>query len=318
MKKIIFLILAVASFSMNTKAQNDLKARLEFEEAEKAFTNNDFTTSLSRLNEAEKLLGKTSTKILYLKVLSQNQLIALNPYGEYDIVVSARKNCEMYIKLSEKKTELYDKYKEIYAIKKELEAYPATLSGFTAKKEELAQLERLEEERKLIEKNNKEKFIKDLFERTNFTFEKDKPLDYYASKYPEFNTFIKKSKATTKGSETTYTFRLGVGRVFGKLFRVEISHVIVKENKVVLVSYTLIAGKKKEKENVYNEYDNLKQQALNNYGSKNVSSKTEYYSTITDVNIDDKGIDCRISLLAFDFDNIYTLSVSFHDDYIKN
>ncbi len=60
MKKIIITFLIIAShFAV---AQNNLKAKIEFEEAEKAFAENRYEEAYNRLNKTEVLLAKSMPK----------------------------------------------------------------------------------------------------------------------------------------------------------------------------------------------------------------------------------------------------------------
>ncbi len=57
MKKLYTFLILLYAFTF-AQAQNDLKARLEFEEAEKAFSEENYETALKHLNETEKELGR--------------------------------------------------------------------------------------------------------------------------------------------------------------------------------------------------------------------------------------------------------------------
>ena len=131
----IAIILLLAVLPKLLFAQNELKAKVEYEEAEQAFEKNDHKTSLQRLNEAEKLLGKTNTKILYLKILNQNQIVQASPYDDYTILKNLRNDCEVYLKLIENKPELYDKYKDVYSIDDQLKLLPTNANEWNEKKE---------------------------------------------------------------------------------------------------------------------------------------------------------------------------------------
>lgn len=314
MKKITWLFSIV--LCLNAYSQNDLKAKIEFEEAEKAYNANAFSSSLDRLIETEKLLGKTNSKILYLKILSQNQIINSNPYEEYVIIENMRKNCDSYMNLTDKKADLYDKYKEVYKIKQETEKYGKSAAEFVIKKEaNKANLKKQEEEKQEAIRI-KDVFFNDLFERVNFKFEADKSLEYYSSKYPEFATFIKKGKKTINGDKTTYTFKLGVGRVFGKLFRVELTDVTIRNNKVVYVTYNIMTGKNKEAEKISEEYYKLVQQATNNYGAQSII-KSKFVDTL--VYVESKELNFNI-LLFYNFqsyNNEGNLSIGFYTDEME-
>ena len=316
MKKNLLYLFLFLMCNISVYSQNDVKARIEFEEAEKAFNDKDYSTSLQKLIEAEKLLGKTNTKILYLKVICQNETIKSEPFDNFEMLVDIRQNCDMFMKMTDKKPDMYDKYKEVYKIKKDLELYPKSITDFNIKKEEY-----LIEKKNVLEKENeaareKKAFTKDLFERVNFTFEPDKSLDYYTSKYPEINTFIKKSKKTKNGDKTTYTFKLGFGRVFGKLFRVELSDITTRNDKVVYVSYTLMTGKNNETENISNEYQKLVRLATKFYGSQPII-KPEY--GLSTVYVESKELPFYLYILYSyqSYDSSCTLHVGFYTDEME-
>lgn len=314
MKNTLVYLCLFLNFSITVYSQTDVKARIEYEEAEKAFIGNDFNASFARLNETEKLLGKTNPKILYLKILSQNEIIKLNPYADFGMIVNIRKNADTYMKMIEDKKDLYDKYKEVYKIKQDLEIYSKSQADFEIKKNEdliLKKNESLKQNEVVLEK---EAFIKDLFERVNFTFEPDKPLDYYISKYPDFNTFIKKAKKTESGDKTSYAFKIGIGRVFGNLFRVELSNITTKNNKVLYVSYTILSGNSKERGNIWNEFQKISGRAINNYGSQAVVLKKDSYNinTFSYFRINEKKINCRLQFFSYEENN--TLGIAFFSD----
>ena len=72
MKKIITTSLLFVS--MFAFAQESAKADLKFEEAEIAFNNQDYETTIKKLDEFDKLLGSIKDKSLYLRIISQNKL----------------------------------------------------------------------------------------------------------------------------------------------------------------------------------------------------------------------------------------------------
>lgn len=305
---IFFIVLVSKSYG-----QNDIKAKIEYEEAEKAFSENNYTISLQRLNEAEKMLGKTNTKILYLKIICQNEIIKPEPYASFEALVDIRKNCDAYMKMTDKKPDMYDKYKEVYKIKQDLEIYPKSLLDFNLKKEENLNAKKVENEKRKEVAREKEAFMNDLFERVNFTFEPDKSLDYYTSKYPEFNTFIKKAKKTKNGDKTSYTFKLGIGRVFGKLFKVELFDVTTKNDKVVYVYYTIMVGKNNESEDVANEYERLIQQAKNSYGTQSVI-KSKFSETLIYIESKNLKFNCLVNYNYQSYNNEGILGVGFYTD----
>ena len=79
--KIITTILFILS-SIITFAQGGAMADLKFEEAETAFNNQDYETTIKKLDEFDKLLGSIKDKSLYLRIISQDKLF--EPSKLYD------------------------------------------------------------------------------------------------------------------------------------------------------------------------------------------------------------------------------------------
>lgn len=121
MKKIYTFLLILVAFTFS-RAQNDLKARIEFEEAETAFTEENYETALKHINEAEKLIGKWTSLTSYLKIES---LYAMTDMGNaFDenmqplyMEVEKYMNYMNNLDSNEVPTE---KYKSVYAIEKVL------------------------------------------------------------------------------------------------------------------------------------------------------------------------------------------------------
>ena len=62
----------------NIFAQNEMKARIAYEDAETAYSNHDYEKTITLLTEAEKLLGKWTAKVSLLKVQALNNIINLD------------------------------------------------------------------------------------------------------------------------------------------------------------------------------------------------------------------------------------------------
>ena len=71
--KIITTILLIF-ISTITFAQGGAMADLKFEEAETAFNNQNYETTIKKLDEFDKLLGSVKDKSLYLRIISQDKL----------------------------------------------------------------------------------------------------------------------------------------------------------------------------------------------------------------------------------------------------
>lgn len=106
------------------QAQNDIKARIEFDEAEKAFTEENYETALKHLNQTEKELGRWTPNVSYLKIES---LYALTDMGNFatPTMQPLYEEVTQYMaylnKLNSDEVPM-DKYKVVYSIEKTLKA----------------------------------------------------------------------------------------------------------------------------------------------------------------------------------------------------
>jgi len=147
MKKAILLTVLIIAAVQFSFAQNTI-AKLKFEEAEEAYTNNNFELTLTKLKEVEVMLGSTNPKILYLQILAQAKVIDKNPLANYHIIESARTSINKYLKDYENLPDNEDKYREIYKISESFVKYP-TKQDFDLAFEK-AKPDILEEEKKMI------------------------------------------------------------------------------------------------------------------------------------------------------------------------
>ncbi|MCL9770401.1 hypothetical protein NAT47_08225 [Flavobacterium sp. HXWNR69] len=114
-------------------AQGGALADLKFEEAEIAFNNQNYETTIKKLDEFDKTYGKITAKSLYLRIVCQNKLLIKDKIfeseEEFNLLLSLRKNVSIYIKAMESE-ELDDKFREIYKINEDLKIYPATIKDY--------------------------------------------------------------------------------------------------------------------------------------------------------------------------------------------
>lgn len=157
MKKIIFLLLLIFNISY-LLAQNDVKAKIEFEEAEKAFQENNFEEAFTRLSKSQDILGIWSAKISYLKILSLDKLANYLKFENQD-TQKLSKEVKLYLDYFNKNPDkiVEDKFKEVYRIDEKLnyskklsvyEKMPEYLQGIEAydKKDYTAALQLWEQE----------------------------------------------------------------------------------------------------------------------------------------------------------------------------
>ena len=124
--KIITTILFILS-SLITLSQESAKADLKFEEAEVAFNNQEYETTIKKLDEFDKLLGSVKDKSLYLRIISQDKLFDPTKLYEneiqFNLLSSLRKNTNAYLNAMES-SGLDERYREVYAINEKLANYP--------------------------------------------------------------------------------------------------------------------------------------------------------------------------------------------------
>ncbi|PRD49401.1 tetratricopeptide repeat protein [Sphingobacterium haloxyli] len=122
MKHILFTFIILIFTSHLAQAQNEIKARLEYEDSEVAFQNKDYQKAILHLDNAEKLLGTWTAKTGYLKIIALDHIIDYAiEWG--DNLTDLSRNVEQYMKYvnqSSDKVDL-DKVREIYAIEKRVD-----------------------------------------------------------------------------------------------------------------------------------------------------------------------------------------------------
>jgi hypothetical protein len=72
MKHLFVLILFIAGFTGTSFAQ---LGKMQFQDAEQAFSEGKFEEAIQFLNEAEKSNGKTNPLIMHLRILSRAEVI---------------------------------------------------------------------------------------------------------------------------------------------------------------------------------------------------------------------------------------------------
>jgi hypothetical protein len=122
------LLITMFILALTVNAQNAV-AKIKYEQAEEAFDKSDYATTLSKLDEAQKLIGTVNPKILYLRIMAQKGIIATHNY-ELSVLAEARNNAEYFIKNYEKNEGLEEKFKEVFLFSEELEKLPKTSEEF--------------------------------------------------------------------------------------------------------------------------------------------------------------------------------------------
>jgi len=125
MKNILLLALTIVFTTLFAFAQDELKARIEFEEAEAAYNDSKFETSYEKLVTVEQLLGKWTPKVSYLKIKALDQVCTFDEYyfnkNEKELLSEIKK----YIGYAGANSESIpiEKFKDIYNIEKKRDVY---------------------------------------------------------------------------------------------------------------------------------------------------------------------------------------------------
>ncbi|GGD14877.1 tetratricopeptide repeat protein [Flavobacterium orientale] len=127
MKKTL-LIIFIVSCNCIFAQENGLKARIEFEEAEKAYAEGNYELALEKVKKAESLLGKWTPKTGHLKILTLDNLA---DYHNLDNSLTIQQVKEVkaymsYATTNQSEVDL-DKFKIVYKIEENLN----NLSKFT-------------------------------------------------------------------------------------------------------------------------------------------------------------------------------------------
>jgi TPR repeat protein len=138
MKKVILFCLLV--FAMQHLGAQTAVAKLKFEDAETAYAEGDYTTTISKLQEAEKLFGKANPPIMYLRVMAGKKLLdqSGNRFGEEwaNQFFTLKKSCDFYLKQYESLDNNEDKYRDVYNVSDAIQYYPKSPEFYQAMKAE--------------------------------------------------------------------------------------------------------------------------------------------------------------------------------------
>ena len=149
MIKNTFTLILIFLFAISF-AQESAMADLKFEEAETAFNNQKYETTIKKLDEFDKLLGSIKDKSLYLRIISQDKLFdptkLYENESQFNLLSSLRKNTNAYLKAMESNG-LDDRYREVYAINEKLANY-AKEKTIWLKEKQKSDLKKQEAEKK--------------------------------------------------------------------------------------------------------------------------------------------------------------------------
>lgn len=140
MKKTLLLIFIISS--IQGISQDQLKAKIEYQEAETAYSEERYEDAIQKLVVAEKLLGKWAPNISYLKITSFDKVCNYEkPQDKY--LPQVTKEVDAYMKFSNANEDavIEDKFKVVYNIQKiisnqketeALKTMPEYMAGYNA------------------------------------------------------------------------------------------------------------------------------------------------------------------------------------------
>lgn len=95
--------------------------RFIFEEAEAAFAERNYAQALRKLDEAERAMGKTNPRILYLRVMAGYELLKQGPL-QYEAAIRVRNEADKFLISFSKEKALVGLAREIYGVRRDLDA----------------------------------------------------------------------------------------------------------------------------------------------------------------------------------------------------
>lgn len=136
MKKLFYLLITLL-MTHCLQAQNAI-AKINYEQAEEAFEKNDYTLTLAKLDQAQKMLGATNPKILYLRLMAAKGIFATGKFN-WDFLAETRTNCAYYLKNYSELAGIEEKLRQVYEFSESLDKHPKTKELFEQKQTEAVQ-----------------------------------------------------------------------------------------------------------------------------------------------------------------------------------
>ncbi len=113
MRKYLILAPLILFFHFNSLAQSNI-AKITYDDAEEAFSKGDYPTVFTKLNEAEKALGKLNPPIAYLWVATMDKMLDNLSITDTTLLRKTINISAFYLKQYGDNTSLIDKYREVY------------------------------------------------------------------------------------------------------------------------------------------------------------------------------------------------------------
>lgn len=262
-----------------TYSQNSIKAKIEYEEAEKAYINGDYEKAYDKIKLVEQLLSKKNPKILFLRINIENHLLDTN----IEIMRELRKSCSYFLDNYQNAAGIEDRYKEVYLISQSL---PKTELEYIKYKEKERKKE--EEKNEIQRKNQLLEVLKQY--KSGFSGVKiGVPLNEIPSSI--YNSLVNQTtyiKGTSYYGWTPDKDIIGYSVKYKSMGKPDegIYSVYVDANnkKVCKVFRYTRSGKRPDEETIFNEYQQLVRILKEKIGEKHVQEEktdSEYWTGYT-------------------------------------
>lgn len=268
--KLLLIISFIAFSTSNIFAQNnDMKARMEFEDAETAYQNQDYSKAVTHLESAEKLLGKPTGKTRYLLILALNKNLAQD--YEYQDLEKLKKISKHYLDNYTTDTE---KYRDVYDLSNNLDKnYPKNMEQYITYRKEYERLS-LEKQKKENEKKEKEQLANKI---KNFRSNLNGVV--LGSTYDQMPSSAKNILSVKTSTGYTRKYK-SLGQDEAGITSVDISN----NRGVYRIHSNFHSGRKKDRNEIYKNFERISNDLINLVGEANVTKKeeiNEYWNIVT-------------------------------------
>lgn len=123
-------------------------SKMQYEEAEQAFSEGKYEEAIKLVNESEKSNKGTNPFIMHLRIMARTELIKKDPEKDYSIIEAARNEIKVFLDKYSGDQQLEDKYRDVYNAYKVVKDLPENRELFE---------ERIRQKREAIAKAKKEK-----------------------------------------------------------------------------------------------------------------------------------------------------------------
>lgn len=203
-KRFFLLLLACVLLAFSATAQSSV-AKIKYEEAEEAFTQGQYATTLTRLDEAEKILGSSNPRILYLRIMAADKVVQADPYTNFALLQRLRQQCALYLTKYDNLENNEDKYRDVYKVSESLKQLPASQAVVDARAQSIQAKQQMEanaQKAKAALRASSRHYVDSLV--TKYRFMGGLTLEEFWAYNPATTILSAKTKSKTKDGEVAY------------------------------------------------------------------------------------------------------------------